>query len=421
MSEWNRVPLESLLKSGVSYGIVQPGSAEATGVPIVRVKDVRNGRIDTSDPLRVSPDVEVKYSRTRLQGGEVLLTLVGSTGQVAVASDRLAGWNVARAIGVLRPISDISPRWLQYFIESEVAQQYIREHLNTTVQATLNLKDVRVLPVPLPPRQEREGIISVIGALDDKIAVNERIANTASELASAHFRRQFALALKHVSDGTPPPPEWTLSTIGASASIVETGTRPKGGVAQYTSGVPSIGAESVIGLGKFDFSKTKFIPEEFFTAMRRGIVQDRDILVYKDGGKPGDFKPHVTLFGNGFPFPKMCINEHVYRVRLMPSIGQEFCYYWLSSEPLMTEMRRRGTGAAIPGMNSTAFKNLPLVIPAPEIIESFTRVAAPLVDRALMSAAESRTLAALRDTLLPQLMSGRLRVKDAEKIVEDHT
>lgn len=78
MGEWETVPLESLVEQGrgISYGIVQPGSAIPDGVPIVRVTDVRNGHISTTEPLRVAPQVEASYLRTRLRGGELLLTLV---------------------------------------------------------------------------------------------------------------------------------------------------------------------------------------------------------------------------------------------------------------------------------------------------------------------------------------------------------
>jgi type I restriction enzyme S subunit len=64
--------------------IVQPGAAVPDGVPIVRVSDVRGGRIATAAPLRVAPAIQAAYSRTRLAGGELLLTLVGTVGETAV-------------------------------------------------------------------------------------------------------------------------------------------------------------------------------------------------------------------------------------------------------------------------------------------------------------------------------------------------
>jgi type I restriction enzyme, S subunit len=93
--EWEVVELKRLIEPerGISYGIVQPGAPVSDGVPIVRVSDVRDGRITTSDPLRVSAAVEEGYSRTRLKGGKLLLTLVGTVGETAVVPKSLAGWN----------------------------------------------------------------------------------------------------------------------------------------------------------------------------------------------------------------------------------------------------------------------------------------------------------------------------------------
>jgi type I restriction enzyme S subunit len=100
-------------------------------------------------------------------------------------------------------------------------------------------------------------------------------------------------------------------------------------------------------------------------------------------------------------------------------MSQEFLYYWLSSEPILDEMRRRGTGVAIPGLNSTAVKDLPIDIPPNEILEKFTTLAQPIVSFALATARESRLLTLLRDALLPGLLSGELCIREMESAVEE--
>ena len=108
-SDWEVVSLEKLVSPnrGITYGIVQPGSPVADGVPIIRVGDIRGGRISTSNPLKVSQAIEAGYARTRLRGGELLLTLVGTVGEAAVVPESLAGWNTARAVAVI-PVCDES-------------------------------------------------------------------------------------------------------------------------------------------------------------------------------------------------------------------------------------------------------------------------------------------------------------------------
>ena len=93
-------------------------------------------------------------------------------------------------------------------------------------------------------------------------------------------------------------------------------------------------------------------------------------------------------------------------------------YFWLSSPPMMAEMRRLGTGAAIPGIPRRNLVTIPLLIPSDSELESFQSVAGPVVTKILFNSIESRTLATIRDTLLPRLISGELRMPDAEAQVE---
>jgi type I restriction enzyme S subunit len=123
------------------------------------------------------------------------------------------------------------------------------------------------------------------------------------------------------------------------------------------------------------------------------------------------------MFGDDFPFPEFCINEHVYRIRLQKPLSQEFGYFWLSSEPILEEMRIRGTGVAIPGLNSTAARGLPMAVPPTERLLQFDEAVGPLVRHAFVAARESRKLAHLRDILFSRLLTGEIRIKDAEMMV----
>jgi type I restriction enzyme S subunit len=216
------------------------------------------------------------------------------------------------------------------------------------------------------------------------------------------------------------PSGWRFGKLGEMLSIIETGGRPKGGVSGINEGVPSVGAESIVGIGRFDYGKTKFVPREFFAAMNRGHVQDGDVLLYKDGGRPGEFEPHLTMVGDGFPFTEFCINEHVYRLRTEPKLPQSFLYFWMSSDSTMDEMRSRGTGVAIPGLNSTQVRELAVLIPSSDVLKEFDQKVSPMLHRIFANCNESRTLAALRDALLPKLLSGELRVPAAANFVEAH-
>jgi type I restriction enzyme S subunit len=152
--------------------------------------------------------------------------------------------------------------------------------------------------------------------------------------------------------------------------------------------------------------------------MRRGRIESRDVLLYKDGGRPGEFEPHVSMFGDGFPFAECAINEHVYRLRANDRAAQSYLYFWLSDDATMAEMRVKGTGVAIPGLNSTNAKSLTTLIPPARIVSRFDTLVEPLIARILANCTNSRLMAEVRDALLPKLLSGQLRTTDTERSID---
>src|SRR5207249_10258085 len=160
-------------------------------ISIVRVNNIRNGRVDTADVLKVDPAIEAKFKRSRLAGGEVLLTLVGTLGEVAIAPEKLRGWNVARAVGVIPVRPDPGSSWVSICLRSSFVQHCIRMWATTTVQATFNLRDLAKLPIPIPPKKTRDAIAPVLGALDDKIELNRRMNATLEAMARALVQSWF--------------------------------------------------------------------------------------------------------------------------------------------------------------------------------------------------------------------------------------
>jgi len=339
---------------------------------------------------------------------------------------------------IVRGNSEADTRFLMYALSATDISGY----LTGSTMPKLTQGNMNRIPLLTPPLREQRAIAHILGTLDDKIELNRRMNETLEAMARALFKSWFVdfdpvrAKAEGRDTGLPKPladlfparlvdselgeiPEgWEVHTLGNVLSELEVGGRPKGGVSGYTEGVPSIGAESIVGLGIFNYSKTKYVPQEFFDAMTKGHVKSRDVLLYKDGGRPGLFEPHVTLFGDGFPYQTCAINEHVYRLRAKKTLGQNFLFFWLSSDVVMEEMRIKGTGVAIPGLNSTQVRSLTTRVPANQVVRAFDAIADPWIARLLASCKESRTLATARDALLPKFISGELRIADAVGLAE---
>jgi len=342
------------------------------------------------------------------------MTRRGRVGDTAVVPDGLA-CTIGQNLVILRSEADrLDQGFLRWALRGPSFDAEVQRLLNVgAVFDSLNCSDIPKIRVPVPPIEEQRAIAGVLGALDDKIESNRRLVHLAEALGRAELAKELA---------GPAGEQWEMAwpevPLGSALSLIETGDRPKGGVAGISGGVPSVGAESIVAPGVFDFAKTKFVPRDYFEGMKRGVLQSGDVLLYKDGGTPGNFIPKVSMCQDGFPFEEAVLNSHVYRLRIAPPYSQGFLYYWLSSERLLDEMWLRGTGAAIPSLNSTNVKGLPLAVPP----EDRLRRVLPIVDDLLgllhRSAREQRTLEQFRDALLPELLSGRLRVREAEKVVE---
>jgi len=432
---------EQLLSEPVRNGIYKPKEFHGRGTKIVNM-----GELFAHPRLHAVPmkRVELSSSETErflLSEGDLLFArrslVAEGAGKCSIVLQIDEPTTFESSIIRARPDqSKADALFLYYFFNSASGLHSLDTIRRQVAVAGITGGDLSRLEILIPPLTEQRAIAHILGTLDDKIELNRRMKETLEATARALFKSWFvdfnpvrAKAEgwhqglpKSTADLFPDsfeeseigeiPKGWNVKSLGDILLDIDVGGRPKGGVSEYVSGIPSIGAESIVGLGMFDFSKTKYIPEEFFERMKRGHLKSRDVLLYKDGGRPGEFEPHVTLFGDGFPFAKCAINEHVYRLRAKEEFGQNLLYFWLSSDFTMEEMRVKGTGVAIPGLNSTQAKSLTTLVPPASVACAFNRLVEPCISRLLHACNESRTLAILRDTLSPKLISGELTVME---------
>ncbi len=352
---------------------------------------------------------------------------------------------VARMRGTKRLRTD----FLRYLIGSKAFTAHVLGVQTGTAVPHISAGQIKSYEFDLPSLEDQESIAVYLGALDDKIELNRRMNETLEEMARALFRDwfvDFGPTRRQMEGATDPaaimghafPPEkattlaplfpaklgddglpegWERKAIGEFVDVLETGRRPKGGVKGIKAGVPSVGAESIKRVGVFDVGKTKYVPREFFKAMNLGHIKDGDILIYKDGGKPGELRPAVSYVSNGFPFEEFCINEHVFRLRL-DRIPQVTGYCALTTDDAFWQMRELATGVAQPGLNQKAMKSISIVCPDDfGLFSKFSYIASPLIDGCNRNAKQNQTLAEMRDLLLPKLMSGEIRLNDAEAAV----
>ncbi len=329
------------------------------------------------------------------------------------------------------PVGETDARFTYYLLHT----LNLNEWRTGSGQPLLNQAILSSIPAIVPPLSEQQSIARVLATLDDKIELNRRMNETLETMARALFKSWFvdfepvrakmegrwrpgeslpglpAELYDLFPDRLAPselgevPEGWEVRNLGYCLALLETGRRPQGGVSGIIEGIPSVGAESIERVGIFDFNKTKYVPSEFYREMRRGVVQDGDVLIYKDGGKPGELEPSVTYVSQGFPFNVFCINEHVFRARAR-LFSQPLLYCYLTTPSVFWQMRELATGVAQPGLNRRAFESIAITIPTDSsVLSACQERIGPLLEECNVNSLESQALATQRDVLLPKLMT----------------
>jgi type I restriction enzyme S subunit len=318
---------------------------------------------------------------------------------------------------------------------------------NGAAQQNLNSQIIKDFEIYVPSLPTQKKIAHILSTLDDKIELNRKMNQTLEAMAQALFKSWFVdfdpvharltyksdeelevaareLGIsKEVLELFPSefeeselgmiPKGWEIKKLGECELEIESGTRPKGGIdKELSSGIPSVGAESIAPIGVFDFSNVKYVTNEFAAKAKRGWVQHMDVALYKDGGKPGIFMPRVSLYGNGYPFARFMINEHVFLLR-SELLGQYYLFQLILSKGILDQLIARGSAkAAQPGLNQVEVNDSKFVLPSKELLSAFNKIIELFVVKQLENGKQIQTLQQTRDTLLPKLLSGELDVSE---------
>jgi type I restriction enzyme S subunit len=177
--------LEDIAEPGcsLSYGIVQPGEEVAGGLPIVRPVDLNDGVVTLDGLKRIDPALAKSYDRTTLKGNDILLCVRGTTGALALAHSELAGANVTRGIVPIRfDAAQLSQDFGYCLMRSEPVQMQIRAKTYGTALMQINIRDLRQLTLPVPPKQEQEEAVKRFDEL--KATTDQLVATYENKLAA---------------------------------------------------------------------------------------------------------------------------------------------------------------------------------------------------------------------------------------------
>ena len=377
----------SLVDRKIGYGIVQPGQNILHGVPVIKVNNLIAGLHSKGELDVTTKENDEKYSRTRLEGGELIVSVVGTVGKTAIVPKSFRGCNLVRAVAMIDIKENWLSRWVKYYIDSPAGQAYIEQNLNTTVQATLNIKTLVDMPIPFLKEDEMRKIVTILEAIDRKIECNQQINDNLLQQAQALYKDRFVDL--NPFDGEMPP-DWRLGTVSEIIELhdskrIPLSSRERANLAKI---YPYYGATSVMD----------YVDRYLFD----GIY----LLLGEDG---------TVVDSKGFPIlqyveGKLWVNNHAHIITGKNGFTVETLYLLFS----LTNVQSIVTGAVQPKISQANLNKVSVVIPSEAELSAFNSIVQPLFAQIRNLRAENDRLAATRDTLLPRLMSGELDVSSID-------
>lgn len=338
----------------------------------------------------------------------------------------------------------VDPSFLYWVLRAPQTRDFFKSFATGTTNLGLAREDFLSLALP-EITAERRAFSRALDNLERLIELNRRTNETLEAMAKALFKSWFVDfdPVRAKAEGRPTglpseisnlfpdsfedselgeiPSGWRALRFSNCDLQIESGRRPKGGIDKnLKEGVASIGAESIAPVGHFDYSKTKWVDFQFADSTDRGWIQNYDVALYKDGGRPGEFRPRTALYGDNYPFRRAMVNEHVFLLR-SAELGQFFLYQLFCLDTVLEQLIQRGSSkAAQPGLNQADVLSCSFVFPkSPHLLQHFNSIGEAITRRQLLIGKQSKSLEEIRDALLPKLISGELRIPDAEKMLEE--
>ena len=363
------------------------------GVRLLRGDNIGQGRIRWDNAKLWPADEFNVHKQYQLQAGDVVLAMDRPWIEAGLKCAEIRADDVpsllVQRVARLRALPGLDQRYLAYLIRSPRFTDYVLGVQTGTAVPHISAAQIRDFEFCLPPLRTQQAIAAVLGALDDKIAVNERIARSCDELRALRF----------------------VDFIQSSPSkVIE---RPLSSFADFVNGRAF--TKNATGTGRMVIRIAEINSGPGGSTVYNDIdVPDRHLA------RPGDvlFAWSGSLTVARWFRPEAIVNQHIFKV-----IPRDGLPNWLLFELIRTKLKKFQSIAADKAttMGHIQRRHLdePVSAPADDVVSRLDSQLGPLWERALTAEQESLTLAALRDTLLPKLISGELRVRDAEKAVEE--
>lgn len=398
-----------------------------SGVPVIRGTNLTGGKNFSGDWVYVSDETADELSNCNVIEGDLVFPHRGAIGEVGIVPGDRDRYLLSTSLMMLRcdPSQAYSP-YLYYFFKSRTGRHELLKNASQVGTPGIGqpLTSLKSIEVALPSVDEQRSIAHILGTLDDKIELNRRMNETLEAIARAIFKSWFVDFDPVRAKASGEAPESICRRLGLTPDLLalfpdrlvdsELGEIPEGwevkpldGIADYLNG---------LALQKFPpESDSEWLPVIKIAQLKKGdsvgadhasydlkyeyIVDDGDVLFSWSGSLEVD----IWCGGRG------ALNQHLFKVT-SDNYPKWFYFYWTKHHLLHFKAIAAGKAVTMGHIQRKHLTEALCVIPQQAIMERLDEIVAPLLDKQIENRKESRTLGVMRDTLLPKLLSGELRI-----------
>jgi type I restriction enzyme S subunit len=380
------------LQTGPFGTMLNASEYSKKGVPVIAVQDIGENVLRHHKLVFVPQEVAERLSRYKVKEGDIIFGRKGAVERRALIKKQEAGWLQGSDCIRLRLDDSIDSTFVAYQLGDKYHREWLTQFATGATMPSLNQDILKLLPVFLPELPEQQAIAEVLSSFDDKMDLLHRQNKTLEALAETLFRQCFVEEAEESWEEVPLPDFFDF--------LEGPGIRNW----QYTdSGTPFINIRLIID-GEIDVSKANFVSnEEAMGKYKHFLLQEDDMIVSTSGtlGK--------TAVVRNYHLPLM-LNTSVIRFRPKDGKSYSFIYQYLKSRTFQDHLEATASGSVQANFGPTHLKQMKFPLPSKEALNKYLSQADSIYEKIKRNFIQVRTLTTLRDTLLPKLMSGEVRV-----------
>lgn len=395
------------------------------GLPYVTIPQMKEGEIDLQSARKISVSDFADWTRkTKPNPGDVILSRRCNPGETAVVR-RGQEFALGQNLVLLRTDeTHLRAGYLRWLARSPVWWAEVERYRNPgAVFDSLRCSDILKFTFSLPNLSEQDAATQILDALDDKIQLNRQMAETLEATAHAIFKSWFVyfdpVHAKLESGGAQLPKDlsalfpnafdgglpvgWSISTVGEMFEV-------SGGNTPSTTAPENWG-------GPHEWATPKDLSGLVYPILLDTERRISDLGLSRSSS--GLLPPGTLLLSSRAPIGYMAFASRPVAINqgfagfVSRDVSTAYAWCWCSEN--MPLIRASASGSTFPEISKSTLRRLPMLRPPEAVLSAFDGAVSPLIDGLVAAATQSRTLATLRDTLLPKLITGELRIRDAER------